>query len=45
MVNAYTQLKLWLNYSVLYKTGRKELAIKAIYFTLALAYIFVNTLL
>jgi hypothetical protein len=39
------QLKLQFNYSILHKTKKKELAIKAIYFTLIFAYMFIGTLL
>ena len=45
IANMYTQSKLQLNYTTLYRTGRKELAAKAIYFTLAFAHTFINTLL
>ena len=45
IANTRIQLKPWLNYSVLHRIGRKELAIKAIYFTLAFAYTFISTLL
>ena len=39
-MNTYTRLKPWLNYSVLHRTRRKELAIKATYLTPAFAYTF-----
>ena len=45
IANTHTQSKLQFNYSILHKTERKELAVKATYFTLAFAYIFVNALL
>jgi len=45
IVNTYTQLKPWLNYTVLHKTERKELATKATYLTLSVAYMFVSALL
>jgi lipid II:glycine glycyltransferase (peptidoglycan interpeptide bridge formation enzyme) len=39
------QSKPQFNYTILHRIGKKELAIKAIYFTFIFAYIFINTLL
>ena len=45
MANIHTQSKPRLNYTILHRTGRKELAAKAIYLTLEFAHAFVNALL
>jgi len=42
---ANTRLKPRLNYTILHRTGKKELAAKAIYLTLAFAHAFMNALL
>jgi hypothetical protein len=44
IVSTYTRLKPRLNYSVLYRTRRKELATKATYLTPSFAYTFVSAL-
>src|ERR1700733_6051015 len=45
MANTRTRSKSRLNYTILHRTGRKELAAKAIYLTLTSAHAFVNALL
>ena len=45
MANTRTRLKPQLNYTILYRTEGKELAVKAIYLTLTFAHAFINTLL
>ena len=45
MANIHTQSKPRLNYTILHRTERKELAAKAIYLTLEFAHAFVNALL
>ena len=45
MANTRTRSKSRLNYTILHRTGRKELAAKAIYLTLTSAHAFANALL
>ena len=45
MADIYIQPKPQLDYSILYKTRRKELVTKTTYFILAFAYMFISALL
>ena len=45
MANIRTRSKLRLNYTILHRTGRKELTAKAIYLTLIFTHTFINALL